>query len=806
MRVDDRPRAGGGTGRRRDPAGSGTGRRGRAAGLAGLVALALVVGAAWTVQRPPAPVPASAPATEFSAERALTHLRAIAGTAPTPIGSAGGDAVRDHLVAELTALGLDVDVDVGVGVHPRRTGIDVGRVENVVATLPGRSPTGRVVLAAHYDTTAGSPGASDDKSAVAAILETVRAVTRGAPLRNDVVVLLTDGEEPGMLGASAFTARHPYGAQGGVVLNAEAVGNRGPSVLFETGPGNAALLDEYARSAPSPVADSGTAALYAMTDSLDTDFTVLREAGFTGLNLALLDGNAAYHHPLDTVDRLDPRSLQHQGATMLGLARGFGQRDLAAFGPGPDALYVTVFGQVVRYPAAWALPLAGAALVAVAGFAVLARRRGLVTVPGAAAGTVAALVVLVAAPAAAIGLWELLVALRPGYGALFMGDPYRPAPYRWALGTLTAAVVLGCHLLVRRRTGPAAPVLGALIWTAVLGVACAVLAPGLAFHGTFAAAAAAAGAIVAVLAGPSRPWVRAAASALGAVPGAVLLVGGGTGLLGILGVAGGAAATIFFALAGLLVLPLVEQALPARRAGRTALPGVALALTAALTAAGLIVDRVDADHPEPASLTYVLDAGAGRAGWVSRDTHPHPWTAGYAPDRAGDDPAGLPLPYGATPRRTGAAPVLPLPAPDLTVLGARADGAAVVLDLRLASARDPDVVVLHADRPVERATITLAGLPAITSAPTGGGDRGWPFELRVHDPPAGGAHVTLRVPGAEPPRLAVGDHTVGLERVPGFTARPPGLARSPAHDSDLLVVGRLHQPATVAPTREGTDR
>jgi Zn-dependent M28 family amino/carboxypeptidase len=77
-------------------------------------------------------------------------------------------------------------------------------VENIVAALPGRDSTGRIFLVAHYDSTFGTPGAADDKAAVAAVVETVRALSTGVQLRNDVVVLLTDGEEPGLLGAAAF--------------------------------------------------------------------------------------------------------------------------------------------------------------------------------------------------------------------------------------------------------------------------------------------------------------------------------------------------------------------------------------------------------------------------------------------------------------------------------------------------------------------------------------------------------------------------------------------------------------------------
>jgi hypothetical protein len=46
------------------------------------------------------------------------------------------------------------------------------------------------------------PGASDDGSGVAALLETARALAIGTPLRNDVIFLFTDAEEVGLLGAA----------------------------------------------------------------------------------------------------------------------------------------------------------------------------------------------------------------------------------------------------------------------------------------------------------------------------------------------------------------------------------------------------------------------------------------------------------------------------------------------------------------------------------------------------------------------------------------------------------------------------
>ena len=229
-------------------------RRARLAGVCGLVILVAALWFAWALERPPAALPASAPPDVFSADRAWRHLERIAGDRPTPVGSADGDVIRDYLVAQLRTLGLRVEVQTGVGAHAFNDIVVVaGRAENIVATLPGRDSTGRVVLGAHYDTPTTSPGTSDDKASVAAILEIARVLTAGERPRNDIVLLLSDGEEPGLIGAEAFARQHPYARDGGVLLNLEGPGNAGPAALYNTSSGNAGLIREFARSAPHPV-------------------------------------------------------------------------------------------------------------------------------------------------------------------------------------------------------------------------------------------------------------------------------------------------------------------------------------------------------------------------------------------------------------------------------------------------------------------------------------------------------------------------------------------------------------------------
>ncbi len=98
---------------------------------------------------------------------------------------------------------------------------------------------GKAVLAtAHYDSVPAGPGTSDDGAGAAVVVELAR-IFATRQTRNDVIFLVTDGEETGLRGATAFAEHHPLMARVGVVVNVEARGASGPSLMFETGPGNA---------------------------------------------------------------------------------------------------------------------------------------------------------------------------------------------------------------------------------------------------------------------------------------------------------------------------------------------------------------------------------------------------------------------------------------------------------------------------------------------------------------------------------------------------------------------------------------
>src|SRR5471030_1859058 len=296
--------------------------------------VALVVGI-WLLsiygQSRPAALGLDAPATQFSAARADAVLGRVLGQqAPHPAGSAAAEAVRARILQELAAMGVQARTQTGMSCHRdlRWMYMPCGTVTNIIATVsPG---TGKqILLMAHSDSVAAGPGAADDGSGVAILLETIRALkARGLSGEHPIIALFTDGEEAGLLGAEAYLRDPLARAKIGAVINAEARGNQGPSYLFQTSAGNARLIDLYAGS----VAQYATSSLYEEIYKYlpnDTDLTPILAAGIPGYNFAFIGNVAHYHTPLDRRENIDRRSLQQQGDAALALADALSNTDLS---------------------------------------------------------------------------------------------------------------------------------------------------------------------------------------------------------------------------------------------------------------------------------------------------------------------------------------------------------------------------------------------------------------------------------------------------------------------------------------------
>ena len=90
-----------------------------------------------------------------------------------------------------------------------------------------------------------------------------------------------------------------------------------------------------------------------------SDLTSFKRAGVAGLNFAfILAGVANYHTYTDTVENLDPGSVQHDGDNALAMSRQFGALDLDN-PSSEDVIYTSILAcMVVFYPKSWSMPIA----------------------------------------------------------------------------------------------------------------------------------------------------------------------------------------------------------------------------------------------------------------------------------------------------------------------------------------------------------------------------------------------------------------------------------------------------------------
>ena len=162
-------------------------------GLITSLTLALLAFYAIYRQQPPPALPEDAPLAEFSSDRAMNHLRTVA-RRPHPVGSSENTEVRNYILRELTNLGAQPQVQTTTSIN-QDFGVPVvaATVNNILARVKGTDSGTAILLVSHYDSVATACGASDDGSGVATMLETLRALQYSPPLKNDVILLFTDG-------------------------------------------------------------------------------------------------------------------------------------------------------------------------------------------------------------------------------------------------------------------------------------------------------------------------------------------------------------------------------------------------------------------------------------------------------------------------------------------------------------------------------------------------------------------------------------------------------------------------------------
>ncbi len=259
--------------------------------------------------------------TTVEPDRLMAHVRALAFERFTPEARQKARGVIAHA---LTEMGYTPDL------HGYKTGM------NIIAERPGRDPQAKAVLvAAHFDTVRGSPGADDNASAVAAALEVARQL-KDRPTRRPLRIVFFDEEEVGIVGSAAYAQSPTRRAGIAAVVVLEMVGftckTKGcqtfppglpPGLAPDTGDFIAVigdlehvdLLEAFRRaSGPDrppvfalPVPDKGD----PLPDTRRSDHAPFWDAGIGAVMVTDTANlrNPHYHRASDTPETLDPQFM-----------------------------------------------------------------------------------------------------------------------------------------------------------------------------------------------------------------------------------------------------------------------------------------------------------------------------------------------------------------------------------------------------------------------------------------------------------------------------------------------------------------
>lgn len=448
-----------------------------------MLAWAITIGLSVASYRPVAPKPTSIADDLFSAMRADRILEELVGDSiPHPAGSEQNKIVRQRIVGLLESFGYQIEIQSGVGrvrssVKNRSPDKDVVPLNNIIARRPGATTASHqrpaLMLVSHYDSVPSGPGASDDGVGTAALLEIARMLSQEPAPGREVVFLITDGEELGLLGAELFVNDHPLADKIGLAINLEARGTTGPSLMFETSRASRQLIPLFARSSPKPMCSSLFFEIYKRLPN-DTDFTLLNEDGMLGFNFAFIGDVKNYHTTADNFENVDRGSLQHHGGNALRLIRECLSTDeidellltrLNEESDPDEAVYFDLFGQwVIWWPSSWSIWFC---VVALAGILIRLTTSGGEEVAASwrtrLCRLFVALTMLLVAILVISGVGYLIQSLVQRDPRMSNPWPRQPVPILIGFWTASLAVVIGLTLVCSKWLDPRS-ILSAFCW------------------------------------------------------------------------------------------------------------------------------------------------------------------------------------------------------------------------------------------------------------------------------------------------------------------------------------------------------
>ncbi len=738
--------------------------------------------------RPPAPKPANAPPSQFSAGRTVAMLgQLLQGDTPHPVGSSADDAIRGRILAQLSSFGYEPQVQSAFDCNGYG---NCAVVNNVIARIDGSdsSPSsGAVLLAAHYDSVPAGPGASDDGASVAAILEIAHDLKSLPRPRHSIIFLIDEGEEAGLLGARAFIDWHPWARQVRAAVNLDARGTSGASVLFETGTANQWIVQLFKRAAPRPVTSSIFYDVYRELPN-DTDMTVFKSVEQQGANFAYIGNEPQYHTPLDDFANVNPASVQQQGDNALAMTWALANTDLSN-PPQKDAVYFDTFGRhVFEWPASRAVPVGIIAALLLTGQIALLFWTKRMASREFLAGLMAFPLALVSTGALALILYRVLRLL----GAVPVNWIAHPAPARIAFWVLALAVVVIHGIAFARRAGFWGLWSGVWTWWAIGSIVLSGIQPGMSYLMQVPACAAV---IVGLSIAALRKDNDLGQWLTGAIPMAAAALVGFEPLILLYSALGAPVLTLVAILVALVLTPLIPLCVDLSEASgilAISIPGVPILVAGLGIFAAAVVPTYSAQAPERMNMQFWQDADSGKAQWVVQPDSgklpdPISLAATFHTARAGQ------LPWEPGAGFLSDAPALDLGAPSFTVLDSIVMGNKRQFQALLRSERGAPaaMVMFPPDSGVEMVRVEDVAVPPETER-LRNYFNGW-FVYASPSMPARGVELSFELPVGKPVTVIVVDHSYGLPDTGAFLTNARPLTTVPSGEGDLTVLTRRVQ-------------
>jgi hypothetical protein len=210
---------------------------------------------------------------------------------------------------------------------------------NLIAEIPGTDPLLKdevVVLGAHFDSVAYSPGATDNATGSAAMMEAMRILKAiGARPRRTIRIALWGGEEEGLLGSRAYVREHyadvttmtlkPAHARVAAYFNSDNGSGRVRGIWLQSNLAARSIFEQWM----APLADLGVGAVGPRSVT-STDHVSFDNAGLPAFQFMVdrLEYNSRSHHSnMDTVDRVQRDDMVQQATVIAVFAWNAANRD-----------------------------------------------------------------------------------------------------------------------------------------------------------------------------------------------------------------------------------------------------------------------------------------------------------------------------------------------------------------------------------------------------------------------------------------------------------------------------------------------